>query len=136
MSLVQGIASAALLLFGTLLLLVAAIGILRMPDLFMRMQAATKGAALSTSLIFLSALIYFLNTPVIARVLAAIVFIYLTLPIAAHLLSRSAYLTGIQIWQGTKTGLPDPYEEEPEMITTDRVAEEDAPTGGPGEPPI
>lgn len=116
MSLVQAVVTSALLALGALLMLIAAIGLLRMPDLLMRMQSATKGAALAASLMLLATMVYFWIPEVTARALAAIVFVFLTLPIAAHLLARVAYLTGTQIWQGTKSGMPDPYEEEPELV--------------------
>lgn len=119
---IQALAVTILLGSGTFFMVLSAIGILRMPDLLMRMQAATKGAALAATLILVSASIYFWQLLVTARVVAAIVFVFLTLPIAAHLLSRAAYLTGIQIWQDTKTGLPDPYEEEPEIVGNPREA--------------
>jgi multicomponent Na+:H+ antiporter subunit G len=124
MSLLQAALTTGLLVSGTLLMIVSALGILRMPDLFMRMQAATKGAALAAGLILLASLVYFWDLAVTARVIAAIVFIFITLPIAAHLLSRAAYLTGTMIWQDTKTGLPDPYEEEPELLDDENPPEE------------
>ncbi len=128
---IQAVATVVLMALGALIMLIAAIGMLRMPDLYMRMQAATKGSALGASLIFLGALVYFLEPAVVARVVAAIVFLFMTLPIAAHLLSRSAYLTGVQIWQGTKTGMPDPYEEEPDLLKeTPETPEEHGPAGG------
>lgn len=124
---IQAVATVVLLGLGTLIMLIAAIGMLRMPDLYMRMQAATKGSALAATLVFLGAFVYFLEPPVVARVLAAIVFLFMTLPIAAHLISRASYLTGVQIWQGTKTGMPDPYEEEPDLVK--QTTAEDGETG-------
>lgn len=125
MSLLRETLSALLLVAGSIFMLLATIGVVRMPDLFMRMQAATKAAALGGSLMFLAALVYFWIPEVSTRAVATIVFVYLTLPIAAHLIARAAYLTGTQIWQGTKTGLPDPYEAEEAHVVDDVEPDED-----------
>jgi multicomponent Na+:H+ antiporter subunit G len=51
--------AAVLLLLGSALMLIAAIGVLRMPDLFTRMQASTKAASLGAGAILLAVALYF-----------------------------------------------------------------------------
>jgi multicomponent Na+:H+ antiporter subunit G len=83
--------SAVLLLAGTALALVAAIGTVRFPDVLTRMHAATKPQTLGMLLILL-ALAFRLREPsVIGMLLAVAVFQLLTAPVAAHMVGRSAY---------------------------------------------
>ncbi|MBC8180580.1 monovalent cation/H(+) antiporter subunit G [candidate division KSB1 bacterium] len=92
-----------LLISGAAFMLLAAIGITRMPDLFTRMQAATKAAALGASFIFCAVAFFFSELGVTTRAAATIIFIFLTAPVAAHMLGRAAYLLGVPKWEGTVT---------------------------------
>jgi multicomponent Na+:H+ antiporter subunit G len=91
-----------LLLVGALFVLVAALGIVRLPDLLMRMHAATKAGTLGAGLLLVAVAVALPDTSVVARALAAIVFLLLTAPVAAHLIARAAYLTGEAVlWERT-----------------------------------
>ncbi|MCC1496057.1 monovalent cation/H(+) antiporter subunit G [Alcanivorax sp. 1008] len=90
--------AAPLLLAGSLLMLLAALGALRMPDLLMRMHATTKAGALGSGLIMLAAAVFFGSAEVWARVLAIIAFIMLTAPVAAHMIGRAGYFVGVPLW--------------------------------------
>jgi multicomponent Na+:H+ antiporter subunit G len=90
---------AVLILAGTALILIAAIGVLRMPDLFTRMQATTKAASLGVGLVLTAAAVHFGEADVVSRAMATVVFIFLTIPIAAHLLGRAAYFLGVPLWE-------------------------------------
>lgn len=90
-----------LLVVGSSLMFVAALGILRMPDLFTRMQATTKAATLGVGLLLAAAAVEFGNLAVTTRVIAAAVFIAMTAPVAAHLLGRAAYFLGVPLWEGS-----------------------------------
>ncbi len=92
---------AVLLVVGSSLMFVAALGILRMPDLFTRMQATTKAATLGVGLLLAAAAVEFGDLAVTTRVLAAAVFIAMTAPVAAHLLGRAAYFLGVPLWEGS-----------------------------------
>lgn len=89
------------LLLGAGLMLLAAIGIVRLPDLPTRMHATTKAGTLGTSLIMLGVLLAFEQAYVTARVLAIICFIVLTAPVAAHVLGRAGYFLGVPLWKHT-----------------------------------
>lgn len=83
---------------GLFFMLVAAIGVLRMPDLFTRMHAATKASTLGISSILLAALVYFQASGAVAtKVVLIILFFFLTAPVGAHALGRAAYLCGVQM---------------------------------------
>ena len=92
----------ALLLFvGAALMLLAAIGIVRLPDLPTRMHASTKSGALGTSVIMIAVALAFRDTVVTARAIAIISFIILTAPVAAHIIGRAGYFVGVPLWKGT-----------------------------------
>lgn len=90
--------AALLLLAGSLLMLLAALGAVRMPDLLMRMHATTKAGALGSGLIMLAVAAFFGSAEVWARVLAIIAFIMLTAPVAAHMIGRAGYFVGVPLW--------------------------------------
>ncbi|NBC18691.1 MAG: Na+/H+ antiporter subunit G [Bacteroidetes bacterium] len=90
-----------LVLTGAFFMLVAAIGLVRMPDLLMRMHAATKAGTLGAGLLLLAVAVAY-GDGVTVRALAAIAFLFLTAPVAAHMIGRAAYYAGgVQCWDGT-----------------------------------
>lgn len=93
--------STALLLIGASFLLLAAVGLLRMPDLFTRMSAVTKGTTLGVGCMLLAVGVYFPGLGITTRALAAIVFFFVTAPVAAHMIGRAAYFVGVPLWEGT-----------------------------------
>lgn len=95
--------SAIILLMGAFFVFVAALGLIRLPDLLMRMHATTKAGTLGAGLILVALAVYFADVAVSARAIATIVFILLTAPVAAHLIGRSGYYIGIDLWKGTTT---------------------------------
>lgn len=90
-----------LLLAGASFMLLAAIGVVRLPDLPTRMHATTKAGALGAMLTMGGVAIYFADSTVSARAIAIVVFILLTAPIAAHVIGRAGYFTGVTLWEGT-----------------------------------
>lgn len=96
------IISAILMIFGTALILISALGVVRMPDLYLRMSASTKSSTLGVGAILLGAAIYFNELGVASRAIATIFFILLTAPVAAHMMGRAAYFNGVPLWEGTR----------------------------------
>ncbi len=92
---------AILLLIGATFLLLAAVGEVRMPDLFTRMQPATKAATLGIACMLLADAVYFGRIAVTTRALATIAFFFLTAPVTAHLVGRASYFVGVPLWKGT-----------------------------------
>lgn len=90
-----------LLLLGSLFMLLAAVGILRMPDLYMRMGSSTKASTLGLICILTAVTVHFTETGIGSRAIAAAVFIFLTAPVAAHMIGRAAYVTGVPLWERT-----------------------------------
>lgn len=88
--LVEGL-TILLVLLGTLLLLIAGIGLVRMPDLFLRMSASTKAATLGSSSLLLAAALHFGDLSITAQITATIFFLFATAPVGAHVIGRAAY---------------------------------------------
>ncbi|WP_029033973.1 monovalent cation/H(+) antiporter subunit G [Salinimicrobium terrae] len=84
---------------GTLFVLLAGVGILRMPDTYLRMAVTTKAATLGIGLILVAAAIYFNDLSTTTRVLAVIIFILLTAPVGAHLIGKATYIKGNKLWE-------------------------------------
>ncbi len=95
-------AATLLLLFvGSAFLLLAAIGVMRMPDVFSRMQAATKAATLGAACMLSAVAVHFDDFGVTIRALLVVAFVFLTAPVAAHVIARAAYFIGVPLWEGT-----------------------------------
>lgn len=88
-----------LISLGTLFILLAAIGLVRMPDFYLRVSVTTKAATLGVGLVLGGAAFYFNDASVVSRVLAIIIFLLLTAPVAAHMIGRTAYFTGTKLWE-------------------------------------
>ena len=94
--LVVGLAST-----GTGLLLIAAVGTLRLPDLFLRMSATSKASSLGASCLLLALAAASADIGVSVRALAGTAFLLLTTPVAAHMIGRAAYVSKTPLWKGT-----------------------------------
>ena len=86
--------TSALVLVGAAFMLIAALGLLRMPDLLMRMHAATKAGTLGAALLLFAVAVAYADTGVTVRAFAAIVFLFLTAPVSAHVIGRATYRAG------------------------------------------
>jgi multicomponent Na+:H+ antiporter subunit G len=93
-------ASIALLL-GSFFCLLAAVGMLRLPDTLIRMHAGTKAGTLGAGLVLLAEALYYAETGITLRAMTAVAFLLLTAPVAAHLIGRAAYHQGIRLYEKT-----------------------------------
>jgi multicomponent Na+:H+ antiporter subunit G len=84
------VAGSALILIGALLLLIAAWGVICLPDALSRQHAATKAGTLALALVCLGAMLYVADSAWTPRLLFILVFLLWTLPVASHLLARAA----------------------------------------------
>lgn len=89
----------ALVAVGSIFSLLGAVGILRMPDLYMRIQAAAKSSTLGVSCIVLAMMIHFGSAGITTRAVLVIGFLFLTAPVAAHMIGRAAYSSGVSLWE-------------------------------------
>ena len=82
-------------------MLLAAIGMVRMPDVLTRMHSSTKSGTLGVGLIMLGVALVFGDFAIGVRALAIVIFMFATTPVSAHMIARAAYLSGVQLWEGT-----------------------------------
>jgi multicomponent Na+:H+ antiporter subunit G len=86
---------------GTLFVVLAAVGVLRMPDLFSRLQASSKAATLGVVCLLVAVAIHFGDSRIWFKASALGAFLFLTAPIAAHLIARAGFVTGAPLAEET-----------------------------------
>ncbi|AWI56372.1 monovalent cation/H(+) antiporter subunit G [Sinorhizobium fredii] len=103
---------AIIMVVGASFSLLAALGLLRFPDLYTRMHAASKAGTVGSGLLLVAAGLHSLDPAIFVRALAGFVFLVLTAPISAHLLAKAAHQAGYRM---TKLSVIDqlPKKEEP-----------------------
>ena len=103
---------------GSLFVLLAAIGLLRMPDLFTRMHPSSKAATLGTVLILIGIALYFENGAIAVRALLICLFLFLTAPVASHIIARAGFLSGVPLAEETAIDeLSGHYDSETHRLT-------------------
>lgn len=94
-------AAQLLIVTGALFMFLAALGLVRFPDLFTRMHAATKAASLAVALVLAGSAWLLDDGVATAKLVAAIVFQLATAPVAAHVVARAGYSAGVGKWEET-----------------------------------
>ncbi|MCC9135316.1 monovalent cation/H(+) antiporter subunit G [Pontibacter silvestris] len=125
--LIREIISCVLILTGVLFMLISTLGLLRLPDFYIRMSAITKGTTLGLGLILSGMGIYFNQPDILLKVLAIIVFSFITAPVAAHVVGRTAVQNKIPFWDRTKTKELNEYLEQEnlgEHVNRDKYIED------------
>lgn len=89
------------IIVGVLFDIFGCIGLVRFPDVYNRLQAATKCVTLGTLLLLFGVGIMSGLGPTSAKALICAIFILITSPTAAHAIARGAYLSGIKLWPGS-----------------------------------
>ena len=89
--------TALLIAVGALFAAIGGLGLLRLPDVLMRMHASTKIGTLASSLITVAAAVHFGTAEVWIRAVAIVVLLLLTAPIAAHMIGRAAVTTRVPL---------------------------------------
>jgi len=92
-----------LIALGGFLSLLGSIGLIRFPDVYGRLHAATKSATLGVIFIMTSTFLYFLwfEQLFVVKILLTILFVFLTAPVAGLMIARSAYRLGVPLWEGS-----------------------------------
>jgi len=85
--------------------LLACVGLIRMPEVYTRLQTATKAVTAGTCFILIGAVVYFGFSPVSAKAILCMFFVLLTNPTAAHAIARGAHSSGIRVERITAYGL-------------------------------
>lgn len=90
-----GLIGAIICLSGSIFLFLGTLGVLRMPDVYNRMQAGTKATTLGSVLFFAG--IAFSNPGWTGKITLLILFIIITNPVASHALARAAHFAKIKL---------------------------------------
>ena len=98
---ITSVLSAIFLVSGAAICLLASVGLLRLPDFFMRMHAVTKAGVVGSGLVLIGVALAYPSTGMAIKVAIAIAFLLLTTPVAGHLLARAGYVAGVPLWRGT-----------------------------------
>lgn len=93
---IREIVAAILVAGGIFFFLVSVIGLIRLPDVYMRVHATAKGDTLGLGLALLGAIVYLGFTYTSLKLLLIVAFIWITSPTAAHVIGKSAYRSGVQ----------------------------------------
>lgn len=96
----RGAVVAAFVLIGAFFLVVGTIGLLRLPNVYNRMHATSKATTLGAASIFLAGVVYFGPQGAGLVSLVGIVFLFITAPTGAHVISRAAGKMGIDFETG------------------------------------
>jgi multicomponent Na+:H+ antiporter subunit G len=91
------------IILGVIFILVTAVGLIRLPDVYTRTHAASKSATLGVMFILLGVFFHFwfIEDHVNTRILLGIVFLFITGPVGGHVIGRAAYLSGVKLWDGS-----------------------------------
>lgn len=92
---------ALLLVLGGAFAAIAGLGLLRLPDVLIRMHASTKAGTLGVGLIVIAVAVSKNDFLVTSKAVLIILFLLLTAPVAAHLIGRAAYRSGTPLWSRT-----------------------------------
>lgn len=88
-------------LIGASFMILAAIGLLRLPDVYSRMHAATKGGTLGVTGALLAVAVHHDDLSIASQAFLVIGLVFLTAPVGAHFIARAAYLSETPLWHGT-----------------------------------
>lgn len=95
------LAGSILTLLGAVFLFLGALGMLRMPDVYNRMQAGTKATTLGTLLFLAGIALRQSHGACTLRLAVLAVFVLLTNPISSHALARAAHFIGVPLSERT-----------------------------------
>lgn len=94
--------AAVFLVFGAFFMLLAGLGMVRLPDLFLRLQAAAKAATFGLGGLMWAAAVAEWSLSVVARVLLTSIFVFAITPVAAQLIAHAAFRAGVPLWERTR----------------------------------
>lgn len=90
---------AILAFLSALFILMAGIGVVRMPDTYLRMSVATKSTTLGIGFSLLAVGLFFQEEITTMRMLIIIIFVMITAPVSAHLIGRATYISKNKLWK-------------------------------------
>jgi multicomponent Na+:H+ antiporter subunit G len=120
-----------LMLIGSLLALLASVGLVRFPDTFLRMQATAKASTLGLACLLAGAALQLPDVSSIIRLGSIAAFIMLTAPLSAHVVARAALHRRTPLWSGTVRNEYDAKDCAPEPSSDESAAPRGSGLGPP-----
>jgi len=96
------IISSVFIIIGTFFMLISSIGLIRLPDFYIRNSASTKALALGIGLILFGIVVYYNQIEIFIELSAIFFFIYLITPLSAHIIARAAAKSKVKFWDRTR----------------------------------
>lgn len=103
------IISAIVIIIGVLFVVIGAIGLLRLPDFYIRVSAITKAATMGVACIMIGVALNYNEISIAIKAFAVVIFLLITSPIAAHIIGRAAYNEGVPLWKKTEINEYEEY---------------------------
>lgn len=100
---------------GALFILVASVGIYKMPDFYSRLSVTIKAATLGIGAILIASALFFSEFSVTTKTISIIFFLFLTAPVAGYLIGKVAYVNGTKLW---KHSIIDEMKDDPDSFCT------------------
>ncbi|PKG24234.1 monovalent cation/H(+) antiporter subunit G [Niallia nealsonii] len=98
-----------LILLGTIFSFLSAVGLIRLPDVYTRSHAASKSATMGVLFTLVGTFVFFIIEGIFSiRLFLGIFFVFLTAPVASHVIVRSAYRSKVAL---TKESVQDDLKE-------------------------
>lgn len=104
--------SAIFILIGAIFMLISSIGMIRLPDFYIRNSASTKAVVLGVLLILSGVGIYYNSSMMFIEIVAILFFVFLIAPLAAHIVARAAVKSKVKFWKNTKLEELSSYQRE------------------------
>ena len=95
------IISSVFIFTGVIFIVISSIGLIRLPDFYIRISAITKAITLGITLILIGIGIYFNDLVIGSKVITIIIFMLITSPVSAHIIARAAAKNKVPFWKDT-----------------------------------
>ncbi|MDA3778961.1 MAG: monovalent cation/H(+) antiporter subunit G [Bacteroidales bacterium] len=118
---ILNIVGAIITLIGSMFLFLGSLGLVRMPDIYNRIQTGTKASTLGTLLTLLGILI--IMPEWWGRLILLMIFVLITNPVSSHVLARAAYFIGTPLTKGTVVDKLEYKYENKDIIEKDNAKE-------------
>lgn len=96
------IISAIIIMVGVLFVFIGAVGLIRLPDFYIRVSAITKAATVGVACIMIGVALYYNEIGMAIKAFVVVIFLLITSPIASHIIGRTAYIDGVPLWEETE----------------------------------
>jgi multicomponent Na+:H+ antiporter subunit G len=125
MQLFVEILSSFFIIAGVIFIVISSVGLLRLPDFYIRISVVTKAITLGISLILIGIGIFFNDLVMVTKVMVIICFMMITAPVSAHIIARAAVRNKVPFWGKTLLKEFQPYLEKEQAEAKEQKDEEE-----------